>query len=312
MILCVGTTPAVQRVMVFERLVLDAVNRATQTLVGVAGKSVNVAKVLHALGEKPLAVGVAGGDSGRFILDVLHRRGIETEFIEVSARTRQCTTLLDQSTGRQTELVEESAPVETDTARKLHAVLSNRLRQSRAVIMSGTLAPGIPTTFYRDAVAMANANGLLSVVDARGTALETAMEAGPGLVKPNHAELEATLGRSLPDEPAVVEGMRELLQRGARRVVVTAGKHPTLAADATGCWRVANPPIHVVNAIGSGDSVTAGIVWKLLEGATLDEACRWGSAAGAANALSLMPGDLECADVRRLAPLVKVELVSRW
>ena len=310
MILCAGTTPAVQRVMVFERLVLDAVNRATQTLDGAAGKSVNVAKVLHALGVRVFAVGVAGGDSGRFVLDILQGRGIETEFIQVSAKTRQCTTLLDQSTGRQTELVEESAPVDSDTATRLHEVLKRRLQQSRAVIMSGTLAPGIPPTFYREGVEMAKAKGILSVVDARGAVLDAAIEAGPGLVKPNHAELEATLGRRLADEAAVVEGMRELLKRGARRVVVTAGKYPTLAADETGCWRVTNPPIRAVNAIGSGDSVTAGLVWKLDGGATLEEACRWGCAAGAANALSLMPGDLEIEDVRRLVDEVRVQPIS--
>jgi fructose-1-phosphate kinase PfkB-like protein len=142
--------------------------------------------------------------------------------------------------------------------------------------------------------------------------LEACLEVGPGVVKPNRSELEATLSRRLADEPAVIEGMREMLDRGARRVVVTAGKHPTLACEKTGCWRVTHPSIHAVNAIGSGDAFTAGLVWKLVEGDTLEEACRWGSAAGAANALSLMPGDLELSDVERLAPLVKVEPISGW
>ena len=43
MILCVGTTPAAQRVMVFDRLIAGEVNRARITLDGFAGKSVNVA-----------------------------------------------------------------------------------------------------------------------------------------------------------------------------------------------------------------------------------------------------------------------------
>jgi len=296
--------------MVFERLIPDSVNRASQTLEGIAGKSVNVAKVLRAVGARPMAIGLAGGDRGRFVLEMLRERGIETEFIPVTATTRQCTTLLDQSSGRQTELVEESGAVDADTVDRLHDVLKRRLQQSRAVIMSGTLAPGIPPTFYREGVEMAKAMGILSVVDARGAVLDAAIEAGPGLVKPNHAELEATLGRRLADESLVVEGMRELLKRGARRVVVTAGKYPTLAADETGCWRVTNPPIRAVNAIGSGDSVTAGLVWKLVGGATLEEACRWGCAAGAANALSLMPGDLEIEDVRRLVDEVRVQPIS--
>src|ERR1039457_7269452 len=97
--------------MVFRKLTLDAVNRAVTTLDGVAGKSVNVAKVLKALGERPVAAGFLGGDRGEQLRAELEARGIELDFVKVAGRTRQCTTLLDTSVGMQTELVEESQPV---------------------------------------------------------------------------------------------------------------------------------------------------------------------------------------------------------
>ena len=83
-ILCLGTTPAVQRVMIFRKLALDAVNRATTTLDGAAGKSVNVAKVLKVLGEQPIATGFLGGDRGEFLRTALAERGIESDFVTVS------------------------------------------------------------------------------------------------------------------------------------------------------------------------------------------------------------------------------------
>ena len=113
MILCLGTTPAAQRVMVFHRLTLDAVNRAVTTLDGAAGKSVNVAKTLKALGEQPVAVGFLGGDRGAEVRALLAAQNIAADFVNVSARTRQCTTLLDQAAGTITELVEEGQPVST-------------------------------------------------------------------------------------------------------------------------------------------------------------------------------------------------------
>ena len=64
MILCLGTTPAAQRVMIFPQLLLDAVNRAVTTLDGAAGKSINVAKVLKTLGEDPIVISFLGGDRG--------------------------------------------------------------------------------------------------------------------------------------------------------------------------------------------------------------------------------------------------------
>lgn len=307
MILCLGTTPAVQRVMVFRGLTLDAVNRAATTVDGAAGKSINVAKVLQVLGEQPLATGFLGGDRGEYLRAVLEGRGIQHEFVTVAVRSRQCVTVIDQEAGTQTELVEESSPVESADYERLRAIVHRRIRSGRAVVMSGTITPGGPVDLYRQCTGLAHEAGGFSVVDAQGPALQEALAARPGLVKPNRAELAATVGRELEDEAALVVAARELHERGAQRVVVTAGKGPTLAFDGQRFWRVRAPRIVAVNPIGSGDAFTAGLVWRLLRGDDLGEACRWGSAAGAANALTLMAGEVNRPDVDRLVQEVTVE-----
>jgi len=111
MILCIGTTPAAQRVMVFRGLVMDGVNRAVTTLDGPAGKSVNVAKVLKALGERPMATGFLGGDLGELVRSSLAAEGIESDFVMTAVRTRLCVTVLDKAAGRHMELVEEGRPI---------------------------------------------------------------------------------------------------------------------------------------------------------------------------------------------------------
>src|ERR1039457_1266035 len=135
MILCIGTTPAAQRVMVLRKLTLDAVNRAVTTLDGAAGKSVNVAKVLKALGEHPVATGFLGGDRGEELRTLLAAEGIEMDFVTVASHTRQCITLLDTAAGTYTELVEESRPVTAADYEKLMAIIRRRVTGCRAVIM---------------------------------------------------------------------------------------------------------------------------------------------------------------------------------
>jgi len=306
-ILCIGTTPATQRVMVFRKLTLDAVNRAVTTLDGTAGKSVNVAKVLKALGERPVAAGFLGGDRGEQLRADLEARGIELDFVKVAARTRQCTTLLDSSTGTHTELVEESQPVAATDYEELMRVIRRRVQGCRAVVMSGTITPGGPPDLYFHGTQIAHEAGAIAVVDAQGPSLLEALKANPELVKPNRSELAATLGRELKDEAAVMAAMRELCQRGAQRVVVTAGKDPALAFDGQRWWRVHAPRIDAVNPIGSGDAFAAGLVLSLLRGEDLGEACRWASAAGAANALTLLAGDVRREDVEQLASRSNVE-----
>lgn len=307
MILCIGTTPATQRVMVFRKLTLDAVNRAVTTLDGTAGKSVNVAKVLRALGERPVAAGFLGGDRGEQLRADLEARGIELDFVKVAARTRQCTTLLDTSAGTQTELVEESQPVAAADYEELMRVIRRRVQGCRAVVMSGTITPGGPPDLYFHGTQIAHEAGAVAVVDAQGPALLETLRAKPELVKPNRSELAATLGRELKDEAAVLAAIRELCQRGAQRVVVTAGKDPGLAFDGQHWWRVHPPRIDAVNPIGSGDAFTAGLVVSLLRGEDLGEACRWASAAGAANALTLLAGEVRREDVEQLAARSSVE-----
>lgn len=309
MILCIGTTPAVQRVMFFRQFVLEAVNRAATTLDGAAGKSINVAKVLKELGEAPLATGFLGGDRGDFLRAILQAKGIASDFVGVPAHTRQCVTIVDQSAGAITELVEESSPVAPQDYEQLIAIIRRRLSGCRAVVMSGTITPGGPMDLYRRCVQWALEAGALPVVDAQGAALVETLRAGPGLVKPNRAELAATVGRELGDEQSVFNAMRELSERGARRVVVTAGAQPSLALHQEKLWRIRSPQVPVCNPIGSGDAFTAALVWRLLAGDDLGEACRWGAAAGAANALTRLAGELERADVQRLAGEIIVERV---
>jgi fructose-1-phosphate kinase PfkB-like protein len=158
--------------------------------------------------------------------------------------------------------------------------------------MSGTIASGGPANLYFDCTRMTEAAGALSVVDAQGAALTEALKAKPGLAKPNRTELAATVGRPLAGEMDLMQAMRESCERGAQRVVVTAGTDPALAFDGRNFWRIIAPRM-----------------WRLLRGDDLGEACRWGSAAGAANALTPMPGEADRGDVDRLAREVDVQRI---
>lgn len=309
MILCIGTTPAAQRVMVFRRLAVDAVNRAAVTLDGAAGKSVNVAKVLAALGTPVTATGFLGGDRGEFIRQALMAAGVAADFVTVAARTRQCITVIEEATGTHTELVEESSAVTAADFEQLLGIIRHRCAAAKLMVLSGSIAPGGPADFYLQCAELARAAGSLAIVDAQGAALRAALPAQPGLIKPNRAELAATVGRELEGDAEVRAAMRELHEQGAQRVVVTAGPNPVVAFDGKHFWSVPPPKIQAANPIGSGDAFTAGLAWRLAAGDDLGEACRWGVAAGAANALTLMPGELNRADVERLAAGIQPQRV---
>src|SRR5690348_2984252 len=136
MIVCVGTTPVYQRSMVFERLVPDDVNRATEVSAYASGKSVNVARVLHTLGERPELVGFEGGLTGTALALDLKAAGIPHCLVNVGPPTRECITLIDRSAGTATELVEEARAVFPDDWQRLDELLDNVLPGADACVLS--------------------------------------------------------------------------------------------------------------------------------------------------------------------------------
>lgn len=296
--------------MVFRQLVIDSVNRAVSTVDGAAGKSVNVAKVLKVLAEKPFAVGFLGGDRGEELRRVLAEKQVASDFVTVQSRTRQCITVLDESNGWQTELVEESSGVTAEEYARLRKLVAQQIVGCRAVVMSGTLAPGVPVDFYAECTRLAHMAGAIALVDAQGAALTEALKERPDLVKPNRAELAATVDCTLPDEAAVIRAIGVLHERGAQQVVVTAGAGPVLASDGKTVWRITSPRVNALNPIGSGDAFTAGVVVGLLRGDGLGRSCCLGAAAGAANALTVMPGEVNASDVARLLKEVTAEMIT--
>lgn len=310
MIFCIGTTPAVQRVMVFKHLEPDAVNRTADIVEGAAGKSVNVAKAAALLGDSPLVTGFLGGTRGEFLRQELDARGVHHDFIPVASQTRLCITVIDQSSGTHTELVEESAPVAARDYEAFLQIVRRRMGACQAAVVSGASPAGAPRDLYRQCVQSARAAGKLIVLDAQGDLLREALAEGPDVVKPNRRELAATVGRPLDGEAAARRAMQDLHEQGAGRVVVTAGASPTLAFDGRRFWRISSPAVQVMNPIGSGDVFTATMTWRLLKGDDLGEACRWAAAAGSANALSLMPGEFNVRDLESLAAMISAEPCS--
>jgi tagatose 6-phosphate kinase len=307
MILTLGTTPAVQRVMRFGQLTVDAVNRASSVTEAAAGKAINVAKVAAALGQPVLTLGLLGGDRGKTIIANLQQLGVRHEFVAVDPPTRMCVTLVDESAGTTTELVEESSPVEAGDYQKLLELLSAKLQGARVLVLSGTLTPGGPAEFYRDCVARASAAGVASIVDAKGEPLLAALSARPTVVKPNLAELSQTLGKPLIRDADIRDAARRLVTGGAGWALVTRGPRPAILCDGESFWTVHIPAVKAVNPIGSGDAVAAGLAASLSRGVAMPEACRLGIACGAANAMTALAGEVHQSDVQALLPQVRIE-----
>ena len=114
------------------------------------------------------------------------------------------------------------------------------------------------------------------------------------------------LGHGLPDRNGPRAGRREVAARHHTRVVVSLGADGAIAVDQDGAWHVRPPHVVIQSAVGSGDSMLAGITWGLVRGLTFPEAVRYGVAAGTANALTLGAGVFTLTDVETILAGVDV------
>jgi len=305
MILCLGTTPTVQRSMTFDRVTIDDVNRAIEVRDYASGKSPNVARVLRTLGADPLEVGFAGGDRGRFLLDDLKQAGVRCDFVPVAAQTRLCITVIDRSTNVATELVEEHAPVAAAGWAEMDRKLRELLPQFEYWIFSGSLPSGAPQDFYAKWIPLADQHRATLILDARGEPLNLALAHGGFIVKLNRDELAATLGVALDSEAALSQAARRVVPAGGASIV-TLGSKGAVASDGRAVWRVIPPKIAAISAVGSGDAFAAGLTLALSRGQSLPEAMKLASACGAANAMTALAGHLNADDVDKLLPSVSV------
>ena len=307
MILCLGTTPADQRTMTFASLQLDAVNRAASVTRTASGKSINAARVARTLGADVLATGFLGGDAARFMRRDLDAAGIRHDFVDVTPPTRACITVVDESAGTATELIEESKQVEPEAWDRLVDRLDAHLRTAGVLVLSGTLTPGAPQDFYGRCVARAALHGVRTIVDASGEPLKQALAAKPFIVKPNRAELGRTLGMDTSTDAGLRDAMRHVLSWGVQWVVVTMGRDGAIASDDNAFWHVGTPQVQVVNPIGSGDSFAAGLAVALTCGPPMPEALVVGAACGVANAMTRVAGHVEPNDVATIMNDLDVE-----
>ena len=311
MIVAAGLTPAWQYVLVFDRLTTGEVNRARESRWFASGKAVNVALAARSLGQEATLVSFIGGATGAALAEDFESTGAEANWVTSAAPTRVCTTLIDRATDQTTELVENSAAVSSRELDRYQRAFTGTARNADVVVLSGSLPIETPKSCYRellqasaDSPALKTSNGEPArlVLDVRGPELLNCLAFHPVLVKPNREELATTLGRGLDDDAALVAAMRELNHKGAEWVLVTDGGRAAWLSGLNQVWRVQPPTgVEVVNPIGCGDSVAAGVAAGLAERREIRDCVALGLGSAAANLEQMECARFDSARARELA-----------
>jgi tagatose 6-phosphate kinase len=147
-----------------------------------SGRGVTVARVLQTFGHDVLATGLAGGTAGELIAADLARDGVQADFTRIGRESRRIFEIAERGTGRVLRLREAGPYVTTEELGRFAADYRRLLEGATAVVMSGSLPPGLPSDIYGSLVSYAAAAGVPVVVDADGEEIAHGARRGPDLV----------------------------------------------------------------------------------------------------------------------------------
>ena len=268
----------------------------------VGGKTINVARWLAIRGAKVACGGLLGEDNDRPFAKELAKYGIEDRFVRVEGATRRNEMITWP--GGATKINRAAFPglglenlEALDVLEGLEKLDGPGGESPGVAILSGSLPPCCPKSFYAEAVARLKSLGWTVVLDASGEPMRLALDAKPDLIKPNAEECEPLVG-FVPRTSEEFARATALLREKAAHVAISDG--------GAGAWFegefVAAPKVEVVDTTAAGDTLLAEYSWRIfgedgfsrveraerVEGEGVDVPAKWAVAAG--SAACTMPG----------------------
>lgn len=285
MLYSITLNPSIDYVIGLPKLQLGLVNRLESDHKLPGGKGINVSRILEQLGLPSIALGFAGGFTGKFLQDRLAALGLKTDFTKVADDTRINVKL---KADQETELNAAGPTIRPDEVNAFRSKLKHRLQPGDVVVMAGSLPAGLPETFYRDLIPDIQAAGADFVIDTTGQALLDTLADHPYVVKPNHHELAELFGDTEYDSfEATAEAGRKLLGLGAQHVLVSMAGKGALMITKDAAYHGFCKPDKVQNSVGAGDSMLAGFTGTLAQTGDALEAFKMALACGSATAFSI-------------------------
>lgn len=305
-IITLTMNPTIDESTSAARVIPEEKIRCTDPRYEPGGGGINVARAVQHLGGAATAVWTSGGANGRFLGELLDAEGVDHVPIPIEQMTRTNLIVYEESSTQQYRFGMPGPELTSEESERCLQFMEKLDPAPDYLVLSGSLPPGVDDEFYARLVERFSSKSRI-IIDTSGQALQATLEVGVFLVKPNLRELGQLFGQEIEGDAEIEAAARQLVDQQKAEVVVTSlgsGGASVLTADVHKHFR--SPTVPIRSKVGAGDSMVGGIVTGLAAGWSIDEAVRYGVAAGAAAVMT--PGTELCRkdDTDRLYPRVGV------
>jgi 1-phosphofructokinase family hexose kinase len=313
MIITVTLNAAIDKSLAVPNFRLGRRHRTVEQRTMAGGKGVNIARTLKALGQPVIATGFAGGATGTHIVEQLTEESILNDFVRIREESRTNTSVLDPTSGVQTEVNERGPAVTEQEVELFRDKLLYLARGAAIVVFAGSLPRGVEPDLYASLIRDLERSEVTTVVDTDGEPLRQAVRAEPDLVSPNVLEAEELVGHEFSSEEERQVAMAEIGALGPREVIMTMPDGCLAQVLVDGQRRLKRARIEPREPIakrGSGDALLAGYLSARYEGRAPDQCVRFGVACGAESTGRFGAGQLDPREARRLMGDVEISVME--
>ena len=273
------------------------------------GQGFWIARMLLRLGARPVLVAPVGGEAGEVLRALVRTWDVPLESVPIAAQSPAY--VHDRRSGERQEIAQSRLPtLDRHELDDLYGAVIAAATAARLCVVTGRF-PGdsTPLDFYRRLGADLATIGVPTVGDLHGAELQAFLEGG-ALHTLKVSDDDLVEDGVLPQDPTAAQradAIRSLIARKVQRIVVSAARGPTMFGTKDVMLYATPPTLETVDHRGSGDSMTAGLVFGALRGLEAEPTIRIACAAGAANAIRRGLGNADGDLVHRLAERVGID-----
>jgi tagatose 6-phosphate kinase len=279
MILCVCPNPAIDKFVEIDKFKMGEVNRANKEFSYPGGKGIHVALGIRELGEDVAVIAFWGGSAGLWIKQECEARGIACYGPELDTLARTCLTIKTKDDFNETEILGTGPIINGSDYAKFIDQYEELLTKTDIVSMSGSWPKNTVDATYSFFIERAKQLNINSFIDCSGETLVKALIKRPYAIHLNHHEGFDIFKTNDPVEIA------HLLGEYCKYAAITCGDKGLYLFDGNQIVHALSKVENVISAVGSGDSLMAGLIVAYKRNFDLVATAKLAAASGAANCI---------------------------
>lgn len=256
-VLTVTLNPCIDKTITVDSFLYGGLNRIRKSGSVLAGKGINVSRVLENSGVDTLASGFMGKCE--------QECDVENRFVYVDGNVRTNIKMFDSEAHITTELNESGFFADDKKTAEFTELFDELLNDCTVAVVSGSIPAGVSDDIYFHLIKAAENKNVKTILDCGGNAFSNGIKARPYAVKPNIHEMREFFGEPLDSERKIKESIKKIADFGVNTVVLSMGADGAVFYENDEFVRVKPFETEIKSTVGAGDSMVAAIAYSMLE-----------------------------------------------